>query len=42
MTSIFGYMILLIILKWNQIWISNPPSIIKIMIDMVMKMGIVV
>jgi len=42
MSSIFGYMILLIILKWNQIWGSRAPSIIKAMIDMVMKVGVAV
>jgi V-type H+-transporting ATPase subunit a len=42
MCSIFGYMIVLILAKWNQQWASSAPSIIKVMIEMVMKLGYVV
>ena len=42
MISIFGYMVVLIIVKWNSFWDRPPPSIIKIMIDLVMKAGFIV
>lgn len=46
MMSLFGYMDLLIILKWLTDWttvgISNAPSIITIMIDIPLELGALV
>ena len=40
-TSLFGYMAFLIVVKW-MVQNSESPSITKIMIDLVMKLGSVV
>jgi len=43
MSGVFGYMIILIFLKWSQDWLATPkitpPSIITIMINLALKAG---
>ncbi len=41
MTSIFGYMIVMIFIKWSTDWSDTPapPSIITTMINLAIKLG---